>query len=372
MGSVRKREDRPSPWEARWRDPEGKQRRQSFGRKVDATRFLATVEADMLRRTYVDPDAGTVTLRDLSTQWLARQVFEETTRETTESRLRVHILPHLGDLEVRAIKPSVVQAWVRGRQDACSARYVRTMLANLSSILSSAVEDGIIPANPVASASVRAPSITKERVVPWTTQQVSDVINGHPEPYRAVPVVAAGCGLRQGEVFGLAVDAVDFLGRTLHIRQQVRIERSRLTLAPPKYRKIREVPLPDIVAQALSERIRRFPPGEDGLIFTSRESKPLNRNYYNGATWKPALVQAGIEPTRSNGMHALRHHYASVLLHDGVSIRALADFLGHADPGFTLRTYAHMMPESVGRARQAVDSAFSSISRCPGVAQEGS
>jgi site-specific recombinase XerD len=34
-------------------------------------------------------------------------------------------------------------------------------------------------------------------------------------------------------------------------------------------------------------------------------------------------------------MHALRHHYASALLEDDVNIRALADFLGHNDPGFT-------------------------------------
>jgi site-specific recombinase XerD len=56
-------------------------------------------------------------------------------------------------------------------------------------------------------------------------------------------------------------------------------------------------------------------------------------------------------------MHALRHHYASVLLDAGVSIRALADYLGHHDPGFTLRTYAHMMPASDDRARAAIDSA---------------
>jgi integrase len=57
-------------------------------------------------------------------------------------------------------------------------------------------------------------------------------------------------------------------------------------------------------------------------------------------------------------MHALRHHYASVLLEGGVSIRALADYLGHSDPGFTLRTYAHFMPDADDRARSVVDAAF--------------
>jgi integrase len=56
-------------------------------------------------------------------------------------------------------------------------------------------------------------------------------------------------------------------------------------------------------------------------------------------------------------MHALRHHYASVLLDGGVSIRAVSEYLGHHDPGFTLRTYAHLMPESEDRACDAIDAA---------------
>lgn len=54
-------------------------------------------------------------------------------------------------------------------------------------------------------------------------------------------------------------------------------------------------------------------------------------------------------------MHALRHFYASVLIDAGESVRAVADYLGHADPGFTLRVYAHLFPSSEDRARQAVD-----------------
>jgi integrase len=57
-------------------------------------------------------------------------------------------------------------------------------------------------------------------------------------------------------------------------------------------------------------------------------------------------------------MHAARHFYASALLEDGVSIRAVADYLGHNDPGFTLRVYAHLMPSSEHRARAAVDRAL--------------
>lgn len=51
--------------------------------------------------------------------------------------------------------------------------------------------------------------------------------------------------------------------------------------------------------------------------------------------------------------------YASSLLAGGVDVRALAEYLGHTDPGFTLRVYCHLMPSSEDRTRRAVDSAFS-------------
>ena len=189
------------------------------------------------------------------------------------------------------------------------------MLANVSGIFKSAVEDGLIMRNPCALSAVKAPRREQQHVKPWT-ERVNAVIATHPERYHAVPVVAAGAGLRQGEVFGFLED-VDFLGRRLHVRQQVKLLGGRPTIAPPKYGKERDVPLADIVAISLAERLRAHPSGEDGLIFTSREHKPMSRTYYNTHIWKPALVRAGVEPTRANGMHALRHYWASVLLDAG-------------------------------------------------------
>jgi hypothetical protein len=39
-----------------------------------------------------------------------------------------------------------------------------------------------------------------------------------------------------------------------------------------------------------------------------------------------------------------------------VSIKALSEYLGHADPGFTLRTYTHLMPASHDQTRRVIDS----------------
>lgn len=45
----------------------------------------------------------------------------------------------------------------------------------------------------------------------------------------------------------------------------------------------------------------------------------------------------------------------------GVDIRALAEYLGHSDPGFTLRVYRHLMPSSEDKTRRAVDRSFGAV-----------
>lgn len=97
------------------------------------------------------------------------------------------------------------------------------MLANLSAILGAAVEDRLITRNPCSSTAVRAPAIEQNKIVPWTAEQVAAVVAAHPARWRAAPIVGAGCGLRQGEVFGLRVEDVDFLRHRLLIRQQVKL-----------------------------------------------------------------------------------------------------------------------------------------------------
>lgn len=344
-------------WRARWRTPDGASRSKNFKRKVDAERFLTTVESSKFAGSYIDPAAGRVTFGTFAQSWLASQTFDPSTHEAVVSRLRVHILPTFGDLQLGHIRPSSVQAWLHGRRERCAPRYVRVMLANLSAILSAAVEDGLIARNPCSSRAVRAPTVEQHRIIPWTSDQVAAVVAAHPERWWAAPVIAAGCGLRQGEVFGLRVEDTDFLRHRLLVRQQVKLLNGKPAIAAPKGRKTREVPLPEIVAIAIAEHLRRHPP-VDGLVFTTRERKLTSRNYYNPHIWKPALRAAGVEPTRENGMHALRHFYASVQLEAGTSIRALADYLGHSDPGFTLRVYTHLMASSENRARQAVDNAL--------------
>lgn len=105
------------------------------------------------------------------------------------------------------------------------------------------------------------------------------------------------------------------------------------------------------------------------LVFTAPMGGHVWRGMFNTDQWKPALAAASViaereegqgsyASAREHGMHALRHFYASVLLDAGENVKALAEYLGHSDPGLTLRVYAHLMPSSQERTRKAVASVY--------------
>jgi hypothetical protein len=167
-------------WRARYADPNGRERSQMFARKADAERFLTTMSVDVLRGAYVDPSAGRVSFRDFAAAWLEARTFDESTRVAVELRLRRHAYPDLGDHELRDLRPSTVQAWIHRLQGELAPRYVRVVLANLSSVLAAAVDDGLIARNPCRAGSVKAPPLDPERVVPWPPDQVEKVIGALP------------------------------------------------------------------------------------------------------------------------------------------------------------------------------------------------
>ncbi|MEV0213912.1 site-specific integrase [Micromonospora sp. ALFpr18c] len=179
-------------------------------------------------------------------------------------------------------------------------------------------------------------------------------------------------GLRQGEIFAVSPGDLDPTRPVLHITRQIKLVRGSLIFAPPKGGKSREVPLPDSVARRLRQHAKDCPPlavtlpwetltGEPRtveLYLTTPAGLALSRSMFNSGVWKPAIRATGVPDDRHNGMHVLRHTYASVLLDAGESIKALSAYLGHADPGFTLRTYTHLLPASEDRTRRAIDKAL--------------
>ncbi|WP_120722232.1 tyrosine-type recombinase/integrase [Streptomyces hundungensis] len=371
-------------YRARYIAPDGTEKSKSFpdGKKRLAEEWLARIEADMSRGQYIDPKATRMTFQEFGEKWLASQSGDPNTKASMTSQLRLHAFPRIGARSLGAFQPSHIREFVTQLEGSgMSGSYARVIFSNVRAILSAAVEDGYMPRNPCTSRTVTLPEMGARRVVPWLPERVFAVRSAMVDRFRPMVDVGAGCGMRQGEILGLSVEELDFGNGTLHVVQQLKLSLSQPVFAPPKGGKLRDVPLPEPVADALREHMKLFPPVEitlpwmraggqpvtKRLIFTGPLGSHVWRTSLNEDHWKPALAKVGVIPkaksrehtaAREHGMHALRHFYASVLLDAGESIKAVSEYLGHSDPGLTLKVYAHLMPSSRDRARKALGRAL--------------
>lgn len=354
----------------------------SFDVLEDAKGWLRRSGTDSERGEFVDPRDGSITLTDFVTRhWRAGVRGAPGTVKRVDERVRLHILPHLGAVALRDVSATVLRGYIATLEGECSPRYARQILTSLSNIFETAIDDKRLVRNPMRAKTVRWPKAPDEDRDAWpltTAQRVRDVINPR---YRIAVVVALGCGLRQGEVFGLSPRDIDFERGVIRVRRQVQLLSGRLYFALPKGGKTRIVDMPRSVATELAAYFLDHPavdvelpwggPEPDRekqsfpLVLTTTYGNAIRANIFNDEAWKPALAAAGVIPvrekgarwkaSRKDGFHVLRHTYASVLLEAGESIVTLARWLGHSSPTITLDHYAHFMPEAGGKGRAAID-----------------
>jgi integrase len=343
-------------YDVRFRDPDGRQRKKTFGKKGDADRFVATVEADKLRGLYVDPSDRT-TVTEYARQWAAGRPHRPTTARRITNLIDVHIArTRLGSRRLAAVRPSEVQAWASDRGQVLAPSTLRGLVSLLRSIYASAVLDRLVPSSPVVR--ITLPRYERPRLVPLTTEQVYALADAMPDRHRAAVITQAGLGLRIGELLALRRQDVDFLRRTVRIEWQY-TPKARERSVPKTPRSRRVLPLPQIVAEALAQHIAAHPPAADGSLFHTQAGGRVTHHRYGTELFGSAVRKAGLPAGTTS--HDLRHHFASVLLAAGESVVAVAERLGHEDAGLVLSTYGHLMPDSEERTRRAIDDAWSAI-----------
>jgi integrase len=338
-------------YRARWRAPDGASRSKTFTRKVDAERWLTTVEHSKLTGSYLDPAAQKITFAEYVQSWAPAQSWRSSTRKTMTSRLNANILPALGARSLSSLRRSDIQGWVAQMAEKLAPRTVNENFHLLSAVLRSAQHDRLIAVTPCDG--VRLPRREGSSREPLTVAQVEALSLEIVPPLRSAVLFAALTGLRQGELFGLTSDRIRWLRRELVVdRQLVDLPAGALQFGPLKTaRSLRTVPLADRALEVLSEHLGTYPP-MNGLIF-HREGRPWRR-----VTASVAMRRATNLAGLPAGWHALRHHCASVLIAQGLGVTAVAAVLGHS-PGECLRTYANWWPSENDAIRVALERAWS-------------
>lgn len=355
-------------WRVHWREADGRQRNKTFARKADAARHLAGVTADQARGVYLDPDGAQTRFADYAEAWRAAQAHRPTTRAQAETHLRRWVYPTFGDRAVGSIRRTEVQAWVTGLTTHLAPSTARTVYSYLAAVLRAAVADRLIATTPCER--ITLPRSTPARVEPVAVAMVEALASAVPDRYRALVLLGAGTGLRQGEAFGVSLDRIDFLRRTLTVDRQLTVITGAPYLAPPKTpASHRVIPLPGVVLDALAAHLAAYPAAEQtityragnaapvetraALVFTTDGGAPIRRTHFSERVWGPAREAVGLPGTAS--FHDLRHFFASLLIRHGESVKTVQARLGHASAAETLDTYAHLWPDSEDRTRAAVD-----------------
>ena len=181
---------------AHYRDPAGKQRNRSFPRKIDAERFLTTVEAAKLTGSYIGPDAGRLTVSVWAARWLSGQAhLRPSTAERYAGIIREHIEPRWATTRLADVSHAEVQRWVTELSGARSAGTVRKVHRVLSLVLALAVKDGRLVRNPAAGVSLpRVVAGERRYLTHGQVRALSDACG----PYRVVVLFLAYTGCRFG------------------------------------------------------------------------------------------------------------------------------------------------------------------------------
>lgn len=332
-------------WAARTLDNNGRHLQRTFRTRREAETWETQTRTDILNNDHIDPRHGATTLDTYLAEWIdSHQGTVAPSTLTRYQQTRTRFADTLGHVRLRDLTTTKIQKAV-GQLD-LAASTITTDLSILSSALTTAIADSLIRRNPCEK--VKRPKQTKRPPAALTPDEVAAVLD---QPMtdrdRALVATMAFAGLRVGETLGLRVADVDLL----HGRINVQVQRDLQNVErPTKSYAVREVPIILPLRKLLTTHLE----GHDGvssLLFYSSLHNPVSRPQVKRVLDR-SLDRAGVGRVRR---HDLRHSAASWLLSAGASVVSVSKWLGHSSVKVTLDTYAHVMPDDLGRAGEALE-----------------
>ena len=337
-------------WQARWRDPGGRERVKTFRLKADAERYLVSIEDSKHRGAYHDPAAGRETLgafwRSVRTDAERKGRLSERTLIAYDELWRLYLEP-LAGRPLNTITRADVEALVVSTPSPWRAT---DTVKVLRMILGRAVKAGRIGANPAAG--IELPKIGHPEPRTLSAEELERLVDAMPDRWKAFVLVAAYSSLRFSELVGLRVDRLDLPRNRIRVEQKITEAGHLIPGTPKTERSRRTVTLPGFVTFALAEHLRRYPPGPNGLVFTAPKGGPVRRQTFYHRVWGPALEAAGLQGFRFG---QLRHTGATMALEAGANPVLVAFRLGHVSTRMVEQHYAGRLDRADKEIAEALD-----------------
>jgi len=280
------------------------------------------------------------------------------TYELYEALIRNHIVPHIGRRRVAHLEPRQIRGFLDFLSDKVGQRTRQLVYRVLRSAFAEAVEDGLLVRNPCARRD-------KPRYVPrphktLDQREAQALLNAAKSTdYYALFFLALVTGMRQGEIFGLCWDAVDFEAAAIYVRGTLtRGSSGEVHLSPPKGARQRRVDVgPQLLGLLERQRKRQL---SALWVFTDGNGEPLAKDRFVRTVFHPLLRAAGLPRIR---FHDLRHTCATLGLSSGVNVKVMSERLGHSSAKMTLDVYTKALPTLQRQAAATMEAIVGRVKR---------
>lgn len=326
------------------------------------------ISFDIANGLQTGSDAKKLTVNGLFERYLSTRQIAGTTKSSYLSAWNNRVKNTIGNYKV----VSVVNSDIRSFYSQMAAEgYSHGMIQLVHNLLSPAFEmavnDGIIPRNPVKGALCNYGRAKKESTALTVLQQkqlMEFVKNSsYYNVYAPMLTIMLGTGMRCGELVGLTWDDVDMEKREININHQLVYKNygngSMFHIHPPKTDSgIRIIPMSPKVYEAFAEQKKlNALLGKDenvrvenysGFVFVTRNDRPyipttINKVLYKiiNAHNRMEHIQEG-EKLPSISAHTMRHTFCTRMSENGMDIKALQYIMGHANVNITMQVYNHV------------------------------
>lgn len=346
-------------YQARWTDPNGARKAKNFKTKAEAQRYEAAMTTAVRRGDYSDPQDGKVKLKLVYEDWKKSSVgLKPKTRASYDSLWKCMVEAEWGNRPIAGITRPAVKIWISTSKSitgkTVSASRMKQSFVLLKLVLDHAVDMNLINRNPVQSGSRSWKSILPRDEVRRQKRALEKeelvALANNAGDYRHLILVAGLLGIRWAELVALAPEDFDFKNKTISVNKSLSEISGHFELVTPKSGKVRVLPLLNILEKELKTLCLSTTEGQP--IFTSPKGGKLRHSNFMRRIFTPALKKAGLEKIT---FHELRDTAISQAIGSGADVLAVSRIAGHANPSITLNVYGHLLNDSMGSIKRALD-----------------
>ena len=319
-----------------------------FARKKDADKAFGLMLAEKAAGTFGKPGQE-VLFEKVAQLWLKKVKPEVGVRTYLDYQQVVdnHLLPAFGAKRIQTITATEIEEFRNAKLEQVSQRTTNKILRVLKMAFGYAKQHNYVTDNPTEYVDmVKQDKAEMDFLGRFEPDEIDRVLAEANPEYYPLFFTAIWTGAREGELFALKWENVDFDQRRINVRQ---------TYDKYGYRKpksglgIRSVVMsPELAQVLLDHRAALKADGKQATsadnVFQNRVGKPLIASTVIRQFHK-TLTRAGIRKIR---FHDLRHTYGALTASMGAPPKFIQNQMGHASLTTTLDTYGHLMPSVFG------------------------